>query len=121
MCTQLPGEVVFVPEGWAHATYNVERTPPATPSSAGAPEAPQQEQVSVVIGIGAQNTWLAEQREQFSREVLQRHASDYDALKGVATSIFHRVFPAAAAAAGSGGADALMKEASLDEAVLCLR
>lgn len=126
VCIQHPGEVVFVPAGWAHSTYNVEGPRGSEDYMTEGPCAGRgstQMQRSVVIGIGMQNTWLAVEREQFSRDVLLHHPADYDALKGLATSIFHKAFskdPGTSTAARHGYTPAELN-AALDEAVACLK
>ena len=61
-CTQLAGEVMFVPQGWAHATLNIGET----------------------VGVGGQLEWGGDARAAHARSVLQRHPHDADAHKDLA-------------------------------------
>lgn len=118
-CVQRAGEVVYVPAGWAHSTFNLPSPAPTSPPSMLTPP-----QLDVVVGVGRQNTWLADDREAFSRRVLRQNPTDYDALKGVATSIFHRIFSLPSSTTGPSFRDAATPEdeaVALDEAVACLR
>lgn len=145
MCTQHPGDVIYVPSGWAHATLNTHIADVKEPEAkhndrsgntlvlsmegSETSESHVKEEATdnkgkneppVVVGIGMQKTWLAEQRELLSRAVLQNNPKDFEALKGVATSIFHRVFPAQHQSSELVGANSEV-DMALDEAVKCLR
>jgi hypothetical protein len=104
LCIQKPGEIVYIPAGWSHLTLNI--IPPEediceiNENKLLIPTVPstdiginnKNESSAVVIGIGMQSIWLAEDRELFCRQILKTYPHNYDALKGLAISIFHKAY-----------------------------
>ena len=90
---QRPREVVYVPEGWAHMTYNLPGTR------------------DVVIGVGSQSVWLARDRWDTCIPYLHPISSSYhyDCLKSAVISLLDNV----TAATTPDSADALLRTATL--------
>jgi len=64
-CTQQPGEVLFVPTAWLHATLNLGET----------------------VAVGGQLEWDPTMREAGGRTVLKDHPGDFQGHKDVAVSL----------------------------------
>jgi hypothetical protein len=64
-CVTGPGDMLFVPAGWAHATLNL----------------------SPVIGVGGQITWDFGSRMRISQDALQKQDGDYFAHKAIGLSM----------------------------------
>ena len=60
-CTQRAGDILYLPSGWSHMTYN-------SPSDINGYE--ENSLPNVVIGIGAQSIWDTSEREQECYEIL---------------------------------------------------
>ena len=121
---QQPGELVFVPAGWSHSTYNLmPLTTNSQPYNGG--DDMMLGLSELAVGIGMQTTWLAEEREQHCRQTLLQNPLDYDSLVGVATSIFHKAF-GAKTTSGSDKKGSYLKspallDKSLDESIALLK
>lgn len=112
-CTQRPGEVVYVPSGWSHATFN------NVPKHATSQQCRDGSWLDITVGIGLQRTWLAGEREALSRKSLESHSDDYEALRNLANSIFHRIYLSPSRDTHSFSAE--LVSASLNESISCLR
>jgi hypothetical protein len=66
ICSQYPGDLIYLPAGWSHLTINPTRQPPISQviSSEGPGDEPDliQEIPNLVIGLGAQRIWDTTER-----------------------------------------------------------
>lgn len=67
-CVQAPGDVVYLPANWKHATLNI----------------------GEAIGVGGQRAYSMEEREVDCRHVLHESPDDVEALHGLALALAHK-------------------------------
>ncbi len=106
-CVQRPGEIMYVPAGWAHMTLNInidetvkeKKTETKNETKAGTNDNGTKEflmehntgidgtGIRATVGVGGQAVWLARDRMKMYRPMLAKDPQNHDALKGMAVAI----------------------------------
>ena len=104
---QRPGEIIYIPDGWAHMTYNIPYYNPSLANGSfevedetnGAPspggitgQIPDLLASSIVIGIGSQSVWLAPDRWDTCAPYIDpvHTSTHYDCLKSAVISLLDK-------------------------------